>query len=269
MPGDLWMLLCPTAQASELSLVQSLEPVLKKRPAIYRIPAPRYVPLSAKQAQNWSTLFWPTVYKRDNPFGPHPSAVERQAKSLLPWIGERMQLARDVAIASSQMDVGHPVGAVICDPDGRVRAVAGDARNCEGPLGHAVMRAVRVIGEKRRVGNRTDIPKETVERTEVERQYGGLLGDEEKGYLCQDLIVCLTHEPCVMCSMALVHSRVGAVIFEQNHKGGAMRADRKDGHGLFWREELNWRFSAYQWIRKEEPDVTGIDVPGLEDLANI
>src|SRR5690606_40300506 len=70
--------------------------------------------------------------------------------SILPWIGERMQLARDVAIASIQMDAGHSIGAVICDPDGRVRAVAGDARNCEGPLGHAAMRAVRVIGEKRR-----------------------------------------------------------------------------------------------------------------------
>ncbi|KAF2140699.1 uncharacterized protein K452DRAFT_351896 [Aplosporella prunicola CBS 121167] len=88
------------------------------------------------------------------------------------------------------------------------------------------------------------------------------------GYLCLDLEIYLSHEPCVMCSMAILHSRFGRCVFARRmpRSGGLgaeewaaeAKADVKAeavseveadaGHGLFWRPaELNWKFLTWQW----------------------
>jgi tRNA-specific adenosine deaminase 3 len=66
-----------------------------------------------------------------------------------------------------------------------------------------------------------------------------------EGYLCSGLDIYLTHEPCVCCAMAMIHSRFRACIFEKRMPGsGSLTArDCRDSlsYGLFWRRELNWR----------------------------
>lgn len=72
----------------------------------------------------------------------------------------------------------------------------------------------------------------------------------ENGYLCHELEIYCTHEPCVMCSMAIVHSRFGRAIFGRcMQETGGLCADGELGHGLFWRKELNWTLLAWQWNR--------------------
>jgi tRNA-specific adenosine deaminase 3 len=76
------------------------------------------------------------------------------------------------------------------------------------------------------------------------------------GYLCSGLDLYLTHEPCVCCAMAMIHSRFRACIFEKRMSGsGALTArDRKDslGYGLFWRRELNWRVMTFHYQEEVE-----------------
>jgi tRNA-specific adenosine deaminase 3 len=91
-----------------------------------------------------------------------------------------------------------------------------------------------------------------------EKDYNDQSGTEA-GYLCHDLEIYCTHEPCVMCSMAILHSRFGKTIFQHRMpKTGGMCSDGDLGHGLFWRKELNWTLLAWQWIpstndRQAEP----------------
>lgn len=84
-------------------------------------------------------------------------------------------------------------------------------------------------------------------------------GSKSDGYLCSGLDLYLTHEPCVCCAMAMIHSRFRACIFEKRMPGsGALTArDRKDslGYGLFWRRELNWRVMTFHY--QEEVDNRG------------
>jgi tRNA-specific adenosine deaminase 3 len=115
--------------------------------------------------------------------------------------------------------------------------------------------------------------------TESESHYLSLTSNPNSlkphGYLCLNLEFYITHEPCVMCSMALVHSRAGRVIYAGARGGGsaesgALRAESPQSqanagqdvvmsiegdqtqvqppkYGLFWREDLNWRFNAWEW----------------------
>ena len=81
------------------------------------------------------------------------------------------------------------------------------------------------------------------------------------GYLCHGLELYATHEPCTMCSMAILHSRMSKVVFARPMPltGGMCAEDRGEGNpelekkgggrglGLWWRRELNWSLSAWQW----------------------
>jgi tRNA-specific adenosine deaminase 3 len=87
---------------------------------------------------------------------------------------------------------------------------------------------------------------------------------ESGGYLCTNLDIYLTHEPCVMCSMAILHSRFGRVVFGKETASGGIAAERKvtrddkeehaARYGLWYRSELNWRMMAWQWVDDDEPD---------------
>jgi hypothetical protein len=82
-----------------------------------------------------------------------------------------------------------------------------------------------------------------------------------EAYLCSGLDVYLTHEPCVCCAMAMIHSRFRACIFVRRMPGtGGLCADKDDGglgYGLFWRRELNWRVLTFEYSGKRDRESTG------------
>ena len=269
---------------------------------VISVSVPRYPPLSAKHAAQLSRQHWPTVYTSTNPFGPHPTVVTK-ATSALEKHGNAhkwMRLAHEVARESHRSGRGPPIGTVVVERlasgTERVVCVAGDARfdtNIQygprgSPVAHSTLRAISMVADKRLsiVGMSPalhnpaqDVPAFQGSMSSYEAKHFATSDSlSSNGYLCLDLLVFTTHEPCMMCSMALVHSRIGGLIFRRAMKqtGGILAertTNRQRGHlkyratwdpqhwrdetdgsndlslkyGLFWRDDLNWRFLAWQW----------------------
>ena len=298
-PPVLHYLVCPTSVISikglhnvfsseESSLGIDFEPHLRT------IPVPLNAPSSEKQARNWSRQYWPTVYKGGNPYGPHPALVSRALEDVHSRVEKCMDLAKRVGKEALLLSKGEPIGAVIVDRGGgeatSVVVVAGDARWHDvdkveqsedvNVTAHAIMRAIGMVARKRRALLHRAIPDENIHEesnhdtdrplTPLEKDIYATSIIEGDGYLCLDLELYITHEPCVMCSMALLHSRFSRVIFEQRMPctGGltavspnkrdsyTKTSDRGLGYGLSWRQELNWRHLAWQWVASNDWQAT-------------
>lgn len=109
--------------------------------------------------------------------------------------------------------------------------LAGDARTSRRhPLRHSILNLTREVGEAS-----FNQPEDPV--SEGPRQNGS-------NYLLTSRILFTTHEPCIMCSMALLHSRVTKVVY-------LIPMDKTGGCGrtvcLPRLEGVNHRFGILRW----------------------
>ena len=229
--------------------------------------------------------------------------ISRAVEEIQGQAGHYMSLAARVGEATSAEGKGEPFGAIVVERSNSaspsVVAVAGDARwenitegRSQGTgnvMAHAVMRVIGMVAKQRLAAS--DTKQETHKRSDGKHQ-PNFFADEpltpfEKdissqstlapgGYLCLDLELYLTHEPCVMCSMAINHSRFGRVIFGQRMpRTGGLAADvvagddnafsvmsgeeaaKRSRYGLWWCEKLNWKFLSWQWVDDEMGEGVG------------
>jgi len=341
----LHLLIAPKPAIELTTIYGILRPLLfPSFPEVSTIEVPLHASISQEQADEWSTLYWPAIYKRGNPFGPHPPYVEQTINRTLPKVPEYMALVREAAKQALNSGNGIEVGALVVDPSNEeVVAIAGDGRQMTfggdeeasgcmwgNPLEHAVMRVVGMVAAKRKlredleIGTKIDIEEgiammkdrentlRHIPSTDIEKAYfysinkkqlaataiftdnsvttpitgedtATLIDTEKKGrgdtsnpvcndvyrstnvfvqgfketgeYLCHNHIVYLTHEPCVMCSMALIHSRIGMVVID-----GRKKAGRPGWGGLYVGGSQHFRPAEErrrQQRRKERKDSEG------------
>ncbi|KAH7320946.1 cytidine deaminase-like protein [Stachybotrys elegans] len=264
-----------------LSLIDGLE----QEPFVTTIPVPLLAPTSQVLAAMWSSQFWPTVYRKNNPLGPHPSIVSRGTDEIKDDASLWITLAHRVALEAKEKGIGEAMGAVIVQRDEKgaeLVALAGDARwhmdshplsISNNPMTHCVLRAISMVAQKlvRHERRASGLPIETPVLEYDAFQDAPLLDTEKQcfeqehpnkdGYLCHGLELYVTHEPCVECSMGILHSRMGKVVYSKHmpRTGGLSSDDRPDGGGrglgLFWRRELNWSLLAWEWERDGVPDL--------------
>jgi len=265
-----FLVVAATEVATQQFLADALSPKLGSL-SFFTIEVPLLAPTSQEQASLWSSLYWPTIYKKSNPFGPHPSIISRAEEEIQGDIEKWMALAAEVARQSQAGGMGETFGVVVVERlNGIARpvAVAGDARWLDWPkegsgnaTAHATLRAIDMVAQQVRRSHQIEEDEATEgidggvgifrgqPTLSIEKENYRMSMDQE-GYLCHGLEIYCTHEPCVMCSMAIVHSRFGRVIFEHRmNRTGGLCADGELGHGLFWRKELNWQLLAWQWFR--------------------
>ena len=262
------------------------------QPPILTVTVPLLAPTSEDQARSWTAGFWPTIYKRNNPFGPHPSSVSQAEDEIEFEVSRWIGLARHTAEETFKRGKGEPVGALIVhrSPPGSQHAfavaTAGDARlhsisepsppAFSNATSHAVLRAIGLVASKRRaIKAGASLDQDLAGQVEVfadkpltpiEREVYNTESLPANGYLCVGLEIYVTHEPCVMCSMAILHSRFSKVVFAKSMpRTGGLRAGVIDKgveaqnlrYGLFWRPDLNWKLLAWQWV-DEEPEKTSL-----------
>ncbi|KAJ3505047.1 hypothetical protein NLJ89_g7617 [Agrocybe chaxingu] len=204
-----------TRDTSSLLLGTTSE--LPPLPANLDLPAPYMLPVPASSALTMPSLdlksaLWPTMYTPKRKDEPEP-----WTRGKLRWAWDVMKRTVDAAITAQTESDELPIAAHIPAPDDPSGAkdisfVSCDTRRTtQHPLRHAAINVVRQLADYR-ASQATGLalpPFEASEEAPLE------VGEARNGsnYLLTNRHLFITHEPCIMCSMALLHSRVKEVVY--------------------------------------------------------
>ncbi len=141
-----------------------------------------------------------------------------------------------------------PSAALVVDPRTDVLIAAGIDSRDKHPLCHSTIDALRNVSQRHLTElkntnleshvNSENINKdlkefiEKMQKLETHSKYEILQENLNKkldsnDYLCTNYVAFLTHEPCSMCSMALIHSRVSKVFYTFNTKHGFLHTNNR------------------------------------------
>ena len=203
---------------------------------------PLLSPPTKELAAEWSKEYWPMVWYGD----PNDQILNDMVfdmstiKSILNQI---------TLLSQKQAESGNkvPVVTAFVSPhrtkDEVIYAI--DTRSDVGclPLDHSIMNGINKVAlrrlDRRKMGNE-------------ENNKDNKDNEDNTAYLCLDYDVYTTHEPCSMCAMALIHSRVKRCIFiRQMERTGALLPTSGDGYCMHSNKRLNSKYEVFKWIGDE------------------
>jgi len=156
----------------------------------------------------------------------------------------RQLMLQTISLSKNNLNNNLPITALLIDPQtSKVLLVAHDTRISTGhPLNHAIISLLNRLPSL--------LPKDTPTTFKI---------DDEEQYYAHTYDVYITHEPCTMCCMALVHSRIRRLIFwKRMEKTGARELGWMkgvDGDG-----SLNHRYMCFEGM----PEADDIEVQDLD-----
>ncbi|KAK6182960.1 hypothetical protein SNE40_010525 [Patella caerulea] len=243
--GDsLQVLLCPKDDVASINEV-TLEAIIGEdssilqylgKPFLVKVPVTQ--PLTKKQHQE-ASLNWPCTFHEDKQItnllsGKYFNDIEIEK------IKKHMLKAVELA-QISQRKQQEPIGAVIVDPTNDIIISAShDLRRGDHPLQHAVMICIDLVARSQGGGMWKLSDNDLVYNQDINT---AISTENKTGpYLCTGYDLYVTQEPCSMCAMALVHSRINRVFYGSSHKEGALGSFYK----IHTQKGLNHHYEVYK-----------------------
>lgn len=205
---------------------------------------PKVGPSTKSLMLKWSEDFWPLIW-RGNP----NDQVLNDYVFDMDLISDVLHKISEHSQAIKSKDEGRlPVVSAFVNPlDGKI-LISVDHRHDDSPLDHSIMKGIQMVADE--------------EQQRRERAAGHCLletDNREDTYLCLNFDVYTTHEPCSMCSMALIHSRVKRCIFVKPMTiTGSLRPASGDGYCMHSNKDLNSKYEVFQWVGEE------LDIPDVQ-----
>ena len=110
------------------------------------------------------------------------------------------------------------------------------------PLLHAVMVGLDLLAKSQNGGSNLSILNQSSsDLSDFHGLFHHQYSSSDDYYIAKGLDVYLSHEPCVMCSMALLHSRVATVFYNVSTKQGGLGTLYK----IHANKQLNHRFDVF------------------------
>ncbi|SMN22235.1 similar to Saccharomyces cerevisiae YLR316C TAD3 Subunit of tRNA-specific adenosine-34 deaminase [Maudiozyma saulgeensis] len=200
---------------------------------------PKEGPQTKELMLQWSDEYWPLVW-RGNP----NDQILNDYTFNMPFIEDI--LLKIHRLSQEQYENGniYPIVTAFVDPNDSTNCIyACDTRAQQesSPLDHSIRIGINAVSK------RLKERKKVIDNAHTE------------GYLCLDFDVYTTHEPCSMCSMALIHSRIKRCIFIQPMTmTGSLKHKSGDGYCMHQHKLLNSSYEAFQWVgdKLDPPEIS-------------
>eukprot|EP00042_Codosiga_hollandica_P047555 m.517255 g.517255 ORF g.517255 m.517255 type:complete len:439 (-) comp57479_c0_seq41:81-1397(-) len=140
-----------------------------------------------------ASLSWPSAFHEDKHF---ERAVSGQLFDAKEQEFIRIHLAHAVRLANQVTGSDRAIGCVFVDRATKQVIAASADRTSLHPLRHSVMNCIEIVAQQ-----------------QLKDHEANPLQEDQNEYLCTNVVAYLSCEPCVMCSMALVHARISQVFF--------------------------------------------------------
>lgn len=241
------VLLCPVSDAPVAPEAVSIDSLLPSdavspdglgEPFLVKVAA--RPPLTRPQFE-LASQHWPTSFHEDKQV-----TVALRGELFSPPQKARMHsyMACALAAAEAARELGmEAVGAAVVDP--ATESIIAVGHDCRGdhPLHHAVMVCIDLVARSQGGGCFSFDSYPACRFTPVASDVLQTAATPQP-YICTGFDLYVTREPCVMCAMALVHSRIGRVFYGSVSADGALGTKFK----VHSQKDLNHRFDVFQGV---------------------
>lgn len=186
-------------------------------------------PSSKELVKQWSKDYWPLTWNGN----PNDQILNDYILDM-EFIKKMLRTVSDISESEAIKGNKYPIVTAFVDPlDREIITIATDQRSSKEGCGldHSIMCGIKGVAK---------LQKENIDKKSM------------TSYLCLNYDVYTTHEPCSMCSMALVHSRIKRCIsVRPMTMTGALLPDSGDGYCMHNNKTLNSQYEVFQWLGNE------------------